>query len=121
MQSSAAFGVGWVNAETLGNLGTLGLVAGMMLFLYWLFASGRIMTRSAVDQILVSRDKYADKQDDTITNQQETITTLLDANHILRHQNTMLIEANRIINDFFAKTPVTGSIRTHHNEGSGST
>lgn len=112
----------WINSEALGNLGTLGLVAGMLLFLYWLFASGRILTRSQLEQILVSRDKYLDKQDETITNQQETINSMMEANNILRHQNTMLIEANRVVNDFFIKTPVTGSIRTHHSpiEGGGS-
>ena len=100
----------WVDTEALGNLGTLGLVAGMMLFLYWLFASGRIMTRSQVEQILASRDKYLDKQDGTITNLQDTVKSLLEANSILRNQNTALIEAGRISNDFYSKVPVTGQI-----------
>lgn len=113
---------GWIDSEALGNLGTLGLVAGMLLFLYWLFASGRILTRSQLEQILVSRDKYLDKQDETITNQQETIASMMEANNILRHQNTMLIEANRVVNDFFNKTPVTGSYKILHPtpEGGGS-
>lgn len=100
----------WLNAEALSGLGTLGLVAGMMLFLYWLFASGRLLTRTQVQRLLDAQDKYNSKQDITITNQQETIASLLEANRVLRSQNTSLIEAGRIQDDFFKKVPVTGQI-----------
>lgn len=109
---SAALAPVWFNPEALSGLGTLGLVAGMMLFLYWLFASGRLLTRTQVQHMLDAQDKYNNKQDITITNQQETIESLLEANRIIRSQNTALIEAGRISDDFFNKVPVTGQINT---------
>lgn len=100
----------WVNVEALSGLGTLGLVAGMMLFLYWLFASGRVLTRSQVQRMLDAQDKYNNKQDDTITQQQDTIASLLEANRVLRTQNSTLIDTTRTSRDFFAKVPVTGQV-----------
>lgn len=100
----------WFNPEALSGLGTLGLIAGMMLFLYWLFASGRILTKSQVQRLLDAQDKYNVKQDETITSMRNTISSLLEANRVLRNQNSDLIEGGRTQNDFFSKVPVTGSI-----------
>lgn len=101
----------WVSPEALSGLGTLGLVAGMMLFFYWLAASGRILTKSQVQRLLDAQDKYNAKQDETITHQRDTIDSLVTANNILRLQNSDLIEANKIATDFFRKVPVTGQLK----------
>lgn len=68
------------------------------------------MTSGQVDKLLAAQERYNEKQDITIEKQATTIEGLLEANRELRKQNSELIEANQIINDFFSRVPVTGQI-----------
>lgn len=71
------------------SLSPLAALVGVIVILYWLLASGRLITKSSHERELVQANKRGDdwhetaaKKDDTIAEQAGQITKLIEANQI---------------------------------------
>ncbi len=88
------------------NLTPIGALVGVLVILYWLIASGRLVPRSTVEQIkaadaivIAAETKRGDEWKETALDQRKV-------NQEIRAQNTTLLEAVRTSSHFFkAVTP----------------
>lgn len=88
--------------ETLPGLWSLtpiGAVIGVIVLLYWLLASGRIITKSSHERELGLANHRGDEWKETALMEREV-------NKEIRYQNSKLIQANAVVEQFLiAATP----------------
>ena len=78
------------------SLSPVPALIGVVIFFYWMIASGRLIPRGTHDSIVAQERKRGDEWKETALDQREV-------NGEIRSQNATLIESQRITADFFAK------------------
>lgn len=76
------------------NLAPIPALIGMVVLLYWLLASDRLIPRSSHERALAQQKERADEWKETAMDQRKV-------NQEIREQNTMLLESARITAKFF--------------------
>jgi hypothetical protein len=94
----------------LWSLTPIGGMLGLLALMYWLLATGRLITKGSHERELKMEAKRGDEW-------KETALETRAVNAEVRTQNTQLIEANRIVESFLrAASP--GSIADTQHPGS---
>lgn len=79
----------------LWNVAPLPGLVGLLLTLYWLLATGRLIPRSSHERELSQQRDRADEWKETALDQRKV-------NQEIRAQNTMLLESARITDKFYS-------------------
>lgn len=83
------------------SLTPLGALLGIVVIVYWLIASGRLIPKSSHERELAVANRRGDEWKETALEQRV-------ANAEIRKQNAQLIEANRVVESFLrAASPST--------------
>lgn len=75
------------------SLSPLGALIGVIVLIYWLLATGRLIPKSSHERELAQAEKRGDEWKETAHDQRAV-------NAVLRAQNSDLIESNRVLESF---------------------
>ncbi len=77
----------------LWSLSPLGALIGVIVLIYWLLATGRLIPKSSHERELAQAEKRGDEWKETAHDQRAV-------NAVLRDQNSQLIESQKVVESF---------------------
>src|SRR6476620_1823278 len=77
----------------LWSLSPLGALIGVIVLIYWLLATGRLIPKSSHERELAQAEKRGDEW-------KETANEFRAVNAEIRKQNSQLLESNRVVESF---------------------